>query len=155
MAWFEDAFFLFAVPVFDASLARARTNPRKIYCVDHALVRSVGSGILVNSGHLLENLVFTALRRSTPKIAYFKGANGREVDFVALMPDGSRALVQVCETLADPRTRRQEVTALAHAMAELGACRGTVVTRDEEETVAVDAGSIEVVPAWRFLLDVG
>jgi predicted AAA+ superfamily ATPase len=155
VAWFEDAFFLFTVPVFDASLARAKTNPKKIYCVDHALVRSVGSGILVNSGHLLENAVFTALRRSTPNICYFKGANGREVDFVAVMPDGSRVLVQVCETLADPRTRKREVTALAQAMAELGARTGMVVTRDEEETIAVDAGHIEVVPAWRFLLDVG
>ncbi|MCY3843281.1 MAG: ATP-binding protein [Acidobacteria bacterium] len=155
VAWFEDAFFLFTVPVFDASLARARTNPKKIYCVDHALVRSVGSGILVNSGHLLENLVFTALRRSSPKIAYFKGPNGRKVDFVAVRPDGSRVLVQVCESLAEPRTRKREVTALAQAMAALGTRTGTVVTRDEEETIAVDAGSIEVVPAWRFLLDVG
>lgn len=32
---------------------------------------------------------------------------------------------------------------------------GTVVTRGEEETVRVDAGTIEVVPAWRFLLDLG
>ena len=155
VAWFEDAFFLFTVPVFDASLARTRTNPKKIYCVDHALVRSVGSGILVNSGHLLENLVFTALRRSSPKIAYFKGPNGRKVDFVAVRPDGSRVLVQVCESLAEPRTRKREVTALAQAMAALGTRTGTVVTRDEEETIAVDAGSIEVVPAWRFLLDVG
>ena len=153
--WFEDAFFLFTVRVFDASLARANANPKKIYCVDHALARSVGSGILVNAGHLLENLVFTALRRSTPEIRYFKGANGREVDFVARMPDGSRLLVQVCESLAEPRTRKREVRALDRAMAELGLRVGTIVTRDEEETIPVDAGSIDVVPAWRFLLEVG
>jgi len=27
------------------------------------------------------------------------------------------------------------------------------VTRDQEETIPVGAGSIDVVPAWRFLLD--
>ena len=153
--WFEDAFFLFTVRVFDASLARANVNPKKIYCIDHALAKSVGSGILVNAGHLLENLVFTALRRSTPEIRYFKGANGREVDFVAGMPDGSRLLVQVCESLVEPRTRKREVKALDRAMAELGLRAGTIVTRDQEETMPVDAGSIDVVPAWRFLLDVG
>ena len=153
--WFEDAFFLFTVRVFDASFARASANPKKIYCVDHALVRSVGSGVLVNAGHLLENLVFMALRRRTPEIRYFRSRNGREVDFVARMPDGSRALVQVCESLADPRTRRREVRALKQAMAELGLRTGTVVTREEEEMVRVDAGTIEVVPAWRFLLDLG
>ena len=75
--WFEDAFFLFTVRIFDASLARANANPKKIYCVDHALVRSVGSGVLVNAGHLLENLVFTALRRRTPDIRYFRDRSGR------------------------------------------------------------------------------
>ncbi len=153
--WFEDAFFLFTVRVFDASLARANANPKKIYCVDHALARSVGSGILVNAGHLLENLVFMALRRSTPQIRYLKGPNGREVDFVARMPDGSRMLVQVCESLAEPRTRKREVRALSRTMAEFGLRAATIVTRDEEETIPVDSGSIDVVPAWRFLLDVG
>ena len=153
--WFEDAFFLFTVRVFDASLTRAHANPKKIYCIDHALARSVGSGVLVNAGHLLENLVFTALRRRTPEIRYFKGANGREVDFVARMPDGSRRLVQVCESLAEPRTRKREVTALRRAMDELGLRAGTIVTRGEEETIPAGAGAIDVVPAWRFLLDVG
>ena len=44
LEWFEDALFLFTVRIYDASLARANTNPKKVYCVDHALVRSVGSG---------------------------------------------------------------------------------------------------------------
>ena len=117
VAWFEDAFFLFTVRVFDASLARGNVNPKKIYCVDHALARSVGSGVLVNAGHLLENLVFTALQRSTPEIRYFKGANGREVDFVARMADRTRVLIQVCESLADPRTRQRAVRALGRTMA--------------------------------------
>ena len=153
LEWFEDAFFLFTVRLFDASLARANANSKKIYCVDHALVRSVGSGVLVDAGHLLENLVFMGLRRSTPDIRYYRCANGREVDFAVGMPDGSRALVQVCESLADPRTRKREVTALDAAMAELQLPAGTIVTRDEKETIPVGAGAIDVVPAWRFLLD--
>ena len=153
LEWFEDAFFLFTVRIFDASLARANANPKKIYCIDHALVTSVGSGVLVNAGHLLENLVFLALRRSSPDISYYRCANGREVDFAVRMPDGSRALVQVCESLADPGTRKREVKGLRTAMTELRLRTGTIVTRDEEETVPVDGGAIEVVPAWRFLLD--
>ena len=158
--WFEDAFFLFTVRLFDASLARANANPKKIYCVDHALVESVSSGILVNSGHLLENLVFTALRRATPEVFYYKSRSGREVDFVACMEDGSRLLIQVCESLADPRTKQREVTALRDAMGELNLGTSVLVTRDgpagpgEEERIAVDTGAIEVAAAWRFLLDV-
>lgn len=153
LAWFEDAYFLFTVRIFDASLARANANPKKVYCIDHALVTSVSSGILVNSGHLLENLVFTALRRVTPDICYVKTRSGREVDFIALLEDRSRMLVQVCESLADPQTRKREIAALAEAMAELKLASGIIVTRGEEGVVEVEAGKIAIVPAWRFLLD--
>ena len=82
LEWFEDAYFLFTVRIFDASLARRNTNPKKIYCIDHALVASVSAQILINSGHLLENLVFVTLRRRHQEISYYKTGNGREVDFI-------------------------------------------------------------------------
>lgn len=153
LAWFEDAFFLFTVPIFDASLARVNANPKKIYCVDHALVTSVGSGILVNSGHLLENLVFNALRRITQKIYYFKNKSGREVDFIARIPGKENLAVQVCDSLADPKTSKREITALSEAMAELQLTQGIIVTRNEENQIKVESGKIEVLPAWRFLLN--
>ncbi len=151
--WFEDAYFLFTVQLFDASLARTRTNPKKVYCIDHALVTSVSPGILVNSGHLLENLVFMALRRISNDIRYVKTRCGLEVDFVALIRGRPRMLVQVCESLADPRTRKREVAALSEAMAELNLVSGTIVTRGEEGEIPVGSGKIEIVPAWRFLLE--
>jgi len=153
LEWFEDAYFLFTVRIFDASLARSNTNPKKIYCIDHALVTSVSSGILANSGHLLENLVFTALRRITPDIFYFKTKGGREVDFIVQMQDRSRKLVQVCESMADPQTRKREIAALAESMAELKLTSGTIVTRSEEEKIDGEFGTIDVVPVWRFLLN--
>ena len=152
MAWFEDAFFLFTVRIFDASLARSNTNPKKVYCIDHALVNSVSSGILINSGHLLENLVFTALRRLNPQVYYYKTRTGREVDFVVPLRGRTRMLVQVCESLSEPQTRKRETMALREAMAELGLKTGTIVTRGEDERIDTDAGTIEVVPAWRYLL---
>ena len=153
LEWFEDAYFLFTVRIFDASLARSKTNPKKIYCVDHAMVTSVASGILVNTEHLLENLVFRALRHVTPDIWYCKIKGGMEVDFLAQLKDRSRMLVQVCESMVEPQTRKRELAALTEAMAEYGLKSGTVVTRNEEDQIKVDAGKIEVVPAWRFLLN--
>jgi len=153
LEWFEDAYILFTVRIFDASLARSNTNPKKIYCIDPALVTSVGSGILVNSGHLLENLVFSALRRITPDIYYYKTKGGREVDFIIKNADQSRTLIQVCETLAKPETRKRETTALNEAMGELKLNSGILVTRNEEETIQVEHGLINVTPAWRFLLE--
>lgn len=153
MAWLEDAYFLFTVHIFDASPTRRNANPKKIYCIDHALVTSISSGILINSGHLLENLVFTALRRTHTEIYYYKTKNGREVDFIVQTETGQRLLIQVSETLQDPRTEKREITALAEAMTELGLSSGIIVTRSEEKEVSVDAGTIEVISAWRFLFD--
>jgi len=158
LAWFEDAYILFTVRLFDASLARAHANPKKIYCIDHALVTSVSSGVLLNSGHLLENLVFTALRRVARDIFYFRTRAGREVDFIVrnMNYEGrklSRMLVQVCESLADPRAKKREIRALSEAMSELKLTEGIVVTRSEEEKIRVTEGQINVLPAWRFFLN--
>ena len=62
-------------------------------------------------------------------------------------------LVQVCESLVDPATRRRETTALSDAMTELDVTGGTIVTRDEQETIETPNGRIEVAPIWRSLLD--
>jgi predicted AAA+ superfamily ATPase len=153
LTWFEDAYFLFSVRMFDASLGRSLVNPKKIYCVDHAMVVSVSSGILVNSGHLLENLVFTGLRRVCPDIFYYRTKTGREIDFI-LSPRGrARALIQTCESLADPQTRKREVAALDEAMAELGIKSGTIVTKAESAQIKAENGTVTAVPIWRFLLD--
>jgi hypothetical protein len=153
LEWFEDAYFLFTVRIFDPSLARSNTNPKKVYCIDHSLVASVSSGILVNSGHLLENLAFTALRRLYPEIYYYKTKTGREVDFIVPLRGRPPLLVQVCESLAEPQARKRETAALSDALAELRLKAGTIVTRNEDGRIEAGGGTIEVVPAWRFLLE--
>ncbi len=155
LEWFEDAYFLFTVRIFDASMARANSNPKKIYCIDHAMVTSAGSGILVNSGHLLENLVFIGLRRFSMDIFYYKTRKGLEVDFICQQNGQPRRLIQVCESMKEPQTRKREVAALAAAMGELQLPTGTIVTREEEDKISISTGSIEVIPAWRFLLSLG
>ena len=153
LSWFEDAYFLFTVEIFDSSLSRRKANPKKVYCIDHSLVTSVASGILANTGHLLENLVFTALRRITAQVFYMKTRTGREVDFIALGQDGTRALVQVCDNMTDQATHDREVNALSQAMDELNLETSTIVTRGERGEVGVEAGHIRIVPVWQFLLE--
>ncbi len=152
LEWFEDAYVFFTVRIFDASLSRANANPKKIYCIDHALVNSINSGILVNSGHLLENLVFNTLRRFTQKIFYYRTRTGREVDFIVGNKNNGRMLVQVCESMVYQQTRKREITALLEAMNELKMPKGIVVTRNEEELIRVDSVTIKLMPVWRFLL---
>lgn len=151
--WLEDAYFFFSVKIFDSSLARMNVNPKKTYCIDLAMVNAVNSGIMINSGRLLENLIFIALRRITTRIFYFKTKNGFEVDFIAQTTDRKRLLIQVCESLENLKTKNREITALNEAMLELNVNTAILVTRNQENIIEVQAGKIEVVPAWRFLLN--
>ena len=38
-------------------------------------------------------------------------------------------------------------------MLELGLKTGTIVTRNEDERIDIGVGTMEVVPAWRYLFD--
>jgi len=153
ISWLEDAFAFFTVRIFDASLSRVNSNPKKIYCVDHSMVTSLSSGILVNKGHLLENMVFTALRRITSDIFYYKTNGGKEVDFIIRQTDHSLKLIQVSESIAAPQTRQREVAALTEAMEELNV-NGTIVTRSTDEQIKIGDRVINIVPIYRFLLDI-
>jgi uncharacterized protein len=155
LKWFEDAYFLYTVRLYDASFRRSNANPKKVYCVDHALVRSVSSGILVNSGHILENIVFVALRRLYPEIFYYKTAGNQEIDFILKNQAGNVFIYQVCESLANPSTRKREISALQEAMAELNQPGSYIITKNEEDRIEVKSGIIEILPAWKFLLESG
>lgn len=151
--WLEDSYFLFSVRLFDASRSRSNVNPKKIYCIDHAMVTSISSGILVNSGHLLENLVFSALRRKTADIFYYRTATGKEVDFIVLIGRTEKQLLQVCETMLEEKTRKREIAALLEAMSEQRLPEGRIITRNQSETIEIQGRIIRVVPAWQFLLE--
>jgi predicted AAA+ superfamily ATPase len=118
------------------------------------MVRSVASGLLLNSGHLLENLVFNILRRRHEQVHYLKTRTGLEVDFVVAPRGKRRELVQVCETLVDPHTRARELKSLSAGMLELGITTALLVTRGETAEIEVEGGTVRVLPAWAFALEV-
>lgn len=153
VGWFEDAYFLFTVHIFDASIKKAHNTPKKIYSIDHALATSVSSGILVNSGRFLENVVFVALRQKYQKIFYYKTKSGKEVDFIAQNKSEKRHLFQVCESLHDPHTRKREVESLREAMLELKLQESIIITRNDHEEIKTASGVIKVIPIWRFLIE--
>ena len=152
LEWLEDSYFLFSVRLYDASLSRSNANPKKIYCVDHAMVTSISTGILVNAGHLLENFVFAVLRRKAPGIFYYRTTSGKEVDFMIVVNRSEKQLVQVCESLASDKTKKRELAALQEAMLEQKLSEGWVVTRNESQELETEAGVIHVVPAWSLAL---
>jgi uncharacterized protein len=150
----EDAYFLVSVRLFDRSLSRSNANPKKIYCIDHAWIRSVSSSYSKDEGHLLESLVFVALRRTNHTVHYYRTKRGTEVDFHAAPESNPERplLIQVAENLNKPETRAREVAALELAMAETHQTEAWIVTMDESSVLESAAGTIRIVPCWKFLL---
>jgi uncharacterized protein len=146
-----DAFLCFLLPLHTDSEKRRQVAPKKLYAIDHGLVRACIPSRSTDDGYILENLVYLDLRRRGPISGYHLTASGREVDFVHGAGD-ELGLVQAAASIADASTRDRETRALTEAMAELGVRSSTIVTLDEEHTIRTDQGSIEVVPAWRWLL---
>ncbi len=151
--WFEDSYFIFLVMIFDPSVAKQNVNAKKAYCVDHGLVRSVSSRIAQNQGLLLENLVFSHLRRMTRRIYYYRTAKGNEVDFLWIDQNEKPHLAQACLALGESQTRTRESKALIEAMAELDMHRSFIITLNDEKEIKADNRTIQVIPAWKFLLN--
>jgi hypothetical protein len=158
---FTDAYLLFPVELFSRSARVRQSNPRKVYCIDPGLAFSVAHAASVNVGALLENTVYLHLRRRTTlartgSIAYYTTSSGKEVDFVVGDIDTgvAKSLVQVCADLSAESTRNRELGALSEAMAEQGIPESVVVTLNDSGVVETGAGSIRIVPAWVWLLDI-
>lgn len=147
--YLEDSWLLFTANVYDYSVRRQQVAPKKVYAIDTGLARGVGFSFSPNTGHLLENLVFLALRRHTRDVYYFASPTGLEVDFY--LPE-DRQLVQVVQTLGQPETREREVRALTAAMRSLGIERSLILADANLPPIVNGEHTIEVRSLAEWLL---
>lgn len=149
--WLKDAYLVYPVSVLSDSLAVKRVNPDKYYLVDTGLIRAMSVKNDEEKGWLLENLVFMSLRRGLNKIEYVVNPDSTEVDFhVVDMVTKERRLVQVAWAMRDQATSERETSALELARRNLRIDDCTIVTWDDEDTLA---SGIRVVPIWKWLLN--
>lgn len=151
LAHLEDAFMTFSIAVDSRSEKRRAVNPRKHYLVDPGLAWASSFDAPADVGHRLENTVYLELRRRGATVAYHVGETGGEIDFVARWPTGDVDWIQVAMELDEPSTRGRELRAF-EAMPKGAGHRAIVVTRHGEERLTEGGRTIEVVPAWRWLL---
>jgi predicted AAA+ superfamily ATPase len=123
--YLENSWLIFTANVYDFSVKRQQVAPKKVYAIDTGLANAVGFAFSPNTGKLLENLVFLALRRRTPEVYYYTSSGGYEVDFY--LPKTGE-VIQVSQNLEQPATRDREVRALTSALHALGLTRGLILT---------------------------
>lgn len=118
--YIEDAYLAFSVPLYDLSIRKVQTNPKKIYAVDPGMVRSVTLNYDQNLGRLFENIVYLDLRRQGYRVNYYLTAERYEIDFLAESGRGEKKFFQVAWDITDPKTLEREQRALEAGMKELG-----------------------------------
>lgn len=127
--YIEDAYLIFALPLYSESIRKTQVNPRKIYAVDSGLVNAYTFSQSTNYGHLFENLIYLELRRQKHEIYYFLTQDRYEVDFLTINPEGQMKLYQVVWDVTNEKTLQREMRALMAAKEELGV-DGELVTPD-------------------------
>ncbi|MEJ5198863.1 MAG: ATP-binding protein [Anaerolineae bacterium] len=148
--YLENSWLIFAINVYDFSVKRQQVAPKKVYAIDTGLANAVGFSVSPNTGKLLENLVFLALRRRTQEVYYYTSPGGFEVDFY--LP-ATRQLIQVVQNMAQPTTREREVRALTDALRSLGLTHGLILADANAEPICQNDLTIEVRSLAEWLLE--
>ncbi len=151
--YFEDAYLVCSVPIFDFSTRKRQVNPKKIYCTDTGIIASYSMKPATELSSCLENAVYLQLRRMAPEhIFYYKTNTGKEVDFIAQYANGKVDLFQVSINLQDEHTRRRELSALVEAAKELGIQEAYLITKENRETLDLDSLTIQIIPYWEWAI---
>ena len=147
VSYAREAYLLFTVSNAVAKFVEREGNP-KYYFSDNGLLNLF---LTDKNTALLENEVAVALHDAYPdELCYLKSArNGIDIDFY--LPQ-QRTAIQVAYSIAG-EARKREVENLAKlARVQPDIKRLLIVTKEEEETIEQDDCVIEVVPVWKYLL---
>lgn len=144
----KDAWLISSIQNIAGKLVEKETNP-KYYFTDNGILNLF---LLDGNSSLLENMVaINLLRKYGRDDTVFFYNRGIEVDFY--LPDEATA-IQVCYNLDNSDgTIDREVGALLKLSDVLECSRLLIVTRDSEKTWEIDNKTIEVIPVWKWLLN--
>ncbi|MDE5877385.1 MAG: ATP-binding protein [Muribaculaceae bacterium] len=148
LSYATDAYLILTVPNIANSITERVSNP-KYYFIDNGIISLLALDIRTS---LLENLVaLTLIRRYGSTDAVYHYNHGIEVDFY--IPETATA-IQVCYSLEGAsKTSERETNGLIKIGKILSCNRCIIVTYEEEGKIEQDGVEIEIIPAWKFLLD--
>ena len=152
LSWFshmELSYLIFFLPMYSHSTKAQLINPRKVYAIDMGMTDIVSNNLTGDKGHKLENAVYLHLRRKYKELYYFDDKG--ECDFVAMKNGKVKELIQVSWQLT-PDNLEREVNGLKKAMKFFNLNKGKIITLNDKDSFMESGLSIEVTPAYEYLL---
>ena len=149
-----ECFMFLRISKYTPSLIEEQQSLRKYYFIDNGLRQAVLLPQSDDNGKLLENAVLLHLnRRLQPfdKITYYSGT--KECDFVIQHEQQVKALYQVCWDMQDTITRQREIDGIIEA-SKITLCDNLfIITHDKEDIIIQDGKTINILPAWKWMLN--
>ena len=147
VGYMTDSYLLFTLQNYAAKLVEKETSP-KYYFMDTGLL---GLMLLDCKSAQLENLVaIELLRRYGVENVYFF-ENTVEIDFY--VPSDNLAIQVSMQILDNMDARERETRAFVKLNHFIPGSGCLLITNSEEDTLDCDGIKVEVVPAWKWLLD--
>ena len=150
IGYLENSWLIFTSNIYDFSVKRQQIAAKKTYGIDTGLINAVGFKFSPDTGKLLENLVFLALRRGTREIYYYTSPEGYEVDFY--LPE-THQLIQVTQHMDNPGTREREFRAIETAVKHLKVERALILSDMNEDPIEVGGVPVSTRSVAEWLLD--
>ncbi len=149
VGFLEQAYLIFEIFRHDFSLKKQYVSDKKLYCIDNGLRNAVAFRFSDDKGRLLENLVLIELLRRNTSVYFFK--NPKECDFITEERGTITGAIQVCYELTR-ENRDRELGGLLGAMQAHDLKEGLILTYLQEETITQDGSTIQILPAWKWLI---
>jgi predicted AAA+ superfamily ATPase len=143
IAILNDSYIMSDVLNFSFSLKTVVRNWHKLYAADNGLLNALSYRFSENKGKLLENFVFTELKKRGYESVTFMQKDG-ECDFIITEGKQYHA-IQVCYQLT-PENRLRECKGFAAVEKQIKLTSKHIITYNQSETL----DGIEVVPVWKY-----
>jgi len=156
VAWAEDSWLMFFIPIYSESLKEQERNYKKVYAVDWSLANCNSLVWDGSYSRALENMVFIHLSRMWHRVHYYlTRKNRQEVDFIVIDESGRPAMaVQVCMDLRNEETLKRELEPLIATSKYFNIEDNIIVTYNEEKVFSDQGIFVKAVPAWKWLMNI-
>lgn len=148
VGYFENSYLLFTIPQFDFSYRKQIANKKKVYSIDTGLIKANSVSFSQDKGRMLENIVFTQLKRMGLEVFYFK--KERECDFITRNSKKDLNAYQVCFELNEDNKDR-EINGLIESLNYLKQKVGCILTLDQHDELELNSKKIIVKPVFAWM----
>lgn len=152
LEYIQATFTAVLINKFDYSEIKQEKSEKKAYSIDTGILTALDYSFSENYGKLFENMIAMEIIKSQKELTYFK--NIVECDFV-VKEKNKYIPIQACFSVHSPETKKREIKGLLTACQYLNAKKALIVSFEEEYIEAIDGIEVEVIPAYKFMLEKG